>query len=275
MFISEKLMEIHKSMDKVLTKKQKNDFKNQMEDKAYDLNLDQYIYDACKQMNRRSIIPKTKDNHVGVELEFIGRQEDYVDINMMLMKKGLANNVILGYDVSIIYDDYNGDETGYEIRIIGTEKTIIPIVKKVLNILSWFETYTNDSCGFHVHLDARYRNKVKMYDKLFNLKNLFYKMVDPSRANNDYCFNVDDNDRCYATGGHSDGIEISDMNTVEVRLHHGTLKFEEISNWIRLLLKVVKTSSKKNGKLLKYGIPKFFGTKLTKYVKSQIKKYAA
>ncbi len=271
--MNKQMKEIKKLVKKACNADQYNRFLRNTEERE-DLII--FREEAKYLLPSRSIKPKTKENHVGVELEFIGPRNSYIDIMLAVMKAGLEKNVVLGYDGSIELD-YENDyfESGYEIRIIGTEKTIVSHLKKVLNILSWHDTYVNETCGFHVHLDGRNRDRYKMYDKLYNLKDLFYNMVESDRKYNTYCEYPDE--RRYETGGHYRGIELSDMDTIEVRLHHGTLDFDEVSNWVKLLLRTIKSTEKANSELWvdKDKVPKFVGPRLTKYVKKQIKRYAA
>lgn len=261
------LLGAKKVMKKVATKEK---YKELVIDNEY-MDTESYLEKINSYLSYRDIVPKTKQNHVGIELEFIAPKDSYINIMLNVVEKGLDKNVVLGYDGSI--DDFDYEErNGYEIKIIDTEKNIIKTVKRVLNILSWEDAYVNETCGFHVHLDGRNRNRIEMYDKLYNMKYILYKMANPSREDNSYCSMPEEPN--HDIGHHCEGIEITSKNTIEVRLHHGTLDFTEISNWIKLLLRIVKTSSKKNDVVwVKNNVPTFLGPRLVKHAKQQIKRY--
>jgi hypothetical protein len=231
------------------------------------LSPEQYLLKIESYLGNRIIKPKIKDDHVGIEIEFIGPDDLYIDLMMTILNKGLDKNVVLGWDGSIEVN-VESTHTGYEIKIIDTEKNIFKTLKKVMNILSWYDISVNESCGLHVHLDSRNKSQADMYDKLYNMKRILYRMVPFHRHDNGYC--LEPYEQNYEIGCHDKGIEISKHDTIEVRLHHGTLSYDEIANWLKLLIKIVSIDLYKNNKVWSR-VPKFLGPETAKYVKTQAK----
>jgi len=258
-----KILGAQKIMKKLASKDM---YKKLVDDNVY-FSPESYLNKIEGYLGQRIIKPKTSQNHVGIEIEFIGPDDMYIDLMMTILDKGLDKNVVLGPDGSINFDE-DSNERGYEIKIIDSEKNILATLKKVMNILSWYDIYVNESCGLHVHLDGRNQSKLDMYDKLYNMKQILYRMVPFHRHENVYC--LEPLERSYGTGFHTHGIEISKHDTVEVRLHYSTLDYNLIAGWIKMLIKIVSTDLSKNNKMW-IKTPKFLGPKITKYVKSQVK----
>lgn len=211
-----------------------------LENQLSDYSCHEFLNDINDAISDRVIKPVTKENHVGIEIEFCSHS-DFDDIMDDIFTYNLIDSVALGTDCSVY-----GPGEGYEIKLLGTEKTIHDILGKVCKLLSNHGAVVNDTCGLHVHIDCRNRKRDKVYRNMMRAQHLLYKMNPEHRQDNgysDWCWN-EDNQR----SGHYAGVEWSNKGTVEVRLHEGTTDFKTISNWVKLLVKIAnkKTLYPKN-----------------------------
>lgn len=185
-------------------------------------------------------------NYVGIELEFVSPVSSIV-LMEKIVKEKLSNYVTVTYDSSIDVDD---EGFGVEIKILAREAIVFQILKKVLNLLPQ-GSYVNKSCGLHVHLDMRNRDKEKAYESLYKALPYLTNRVDYTRLDNDYCrLNSDDElasfaealveDRYQAINPHS----YNKHKTLEVRLKESTLNFIEASSWVRDLIDIVNDKKK-------------------------------
>lgn len=200
--------------------------------------LDEVINDHTSL--RKSKKPKTKKNYVGVEIECFSSCERH-DLYLDLYEANLTEKVSVGSDGSVRPNSVS--QLPYEIRLIDTERGIANSLRKLMKILDKRDFRVNDTCGLHVHLDCRNRDKDAVYNRLLRSQILLYGLVGKNRLDNQFCRYSSSTTRYdkyrainYATGG---------KRTVEVRLHHATMNVDDIINWINLLVKVAnaKTSS--------------------------------
>jgi hypothetical protein len=207
--------------------------------------------------------PKLDDpeNYVGVEIEFHSpcHRNELADI---FFNEKLYNNCTLMCDASLgEYEDIHGTYYyGHELCIFAREDEINNLIKRAINILeNECHAEINDDCGLHIHIDARNRNQFALFSKLIKCEKLLFNLVDQNRENSEYCqrLNIESKDakgiwqeaggrigdiydgydkgRYYAVNGpHS----YNKHQTIEVRLHQGTLEYKEITNWLKLLLSI-------------------------------------
>lgn len=138
-------------------------------------------------------------------------------------------------------------------------------LQTVCQVLVSLKAKINKSCGLHIHFDARQFN-LSTWKRLFknwiNYQNIIDGMLPPSRRENRYCRNLLNGSNITAMFNRIDAarslIEFiriwSDRyfvlntksyaihGTVEFRQHSGTVEFEKIEKWIRLLDGLVKFS---------------------------------
>lgn len=177
--------------------------------------------------------PDTNKNYIGVELEFIS-PFNKTKIMTKLAKAKLEHKVNLGYDGSVECP-YTGDD-GYELRVLDKQSNIKTTLTKVLKVLKESEASVTEECGLHVHLDMRNRDKGSSYSKLYKALPTLAKMVHPSRLKNDYC----EMNESSESGGKYEAINsMTAFNTIEVRLHEGTLDKKKIHKWISTLTSIV------------------------------------
>lgn len=113
-------------------------------------------------------------------------------------------------------------------------------------------------CGLHVHIDLRDFNKqelVRLFYILRKVEHVTRLLVTEERGENEFCCATLGQIRTHNRNGFDDRVmehcedmqrysaynflSYYDHKTVEVRLHHGTLNYEEIRNWVLLHLAIV------------------------------------
>jgi hypothetical protein len=175
--------------------------------------------------------------YIGVEIEFITDNASFEEIEDELRFHGLKD-ICLGEDSSVSSDPYGDNCDGLELCVLTKIDDLEPI-KKTLAAIQNVDGYINSTCGLHVHLDMRHvsRKKAKAIAKrMANALPLLRSIVAPYRNKSRFC--KDDLSRSGVRYAAINTESLSKHGTIEVRLHQGTLDFNKISNWIRLLYKL-------------------------------------
>lgn len=192
--------------------------------------------------------PCIKDNYIGVELELIcniSREK----LNEEFIAAKLAGYVYVKGDSSIRRE--NDNEHCHEVTILAKQVDYIDIVQRVCAVLnnSRVGSYVNNSCGMHVHFDARNRKHEVMYTNLVRMLPLLKQIVPTTRTEgsqaHSYCqlnksdvFNEKD-----ARYQAINPTSVRSHKTIEVRLHGGTTNAAKIINWIKICLCAVDSET--------------------------------
>lgn len=200
-------------------------------------------------------IPKTNDNYVGVEIEFISKGDKY-KVAQALADQGVQDFVFLQDDGSLRPEKEDFIHA-HELCVLAPEKFINGILKAVMIALDKAECKVNHRCGLHVHLDARNRDRTVMFNNLSKAQRILYAMnpasrVDGTRADGktkDTIYSkrieaTDFNEAMEMTAGGDRywGINVAAFNkhkTIEIRIHSGSTNFTKISNWVTILMAIV------------------------------------
>lgn len=210
--------------------------------------------------------PKQKTNHVGIEIECFG----YISpsaLYILLLDHQLDDYIQIGEDGSI--DHHSGDS--YELRVLVPEKKLGKILPRIGKFLKAAKLKTNMTCGLHVHLDMRNRNFKRCHTNLIKMQNVLFSLVDSDRWNNTYCkFTTTQNshERYLAINSRS----YTDLKTIEIRLHQGTVDMLKVQKWIDLLLTIVNAKTIKEVKEVKTEADAVVWFKSHKKLNSYIKK---
>ena len=195
---------------------------------------------------------KIKANYVGLELELfaeLGREE----LNKEFIKAGLAGTVYIKDDGSIRTEI--SSQKAHEVTALFREEYTAETVKKICAVLNSLRVKgsVNNSCGLHVHLDARNRNPEVMYYNFVSSLPMLKNMVPNCRVtNSQYC--AINNSKVMASSPHPTGgstryqavnpESYSKYKTVEIRLHSGSINATKIINWIKILTTIANHPTK-------------------------------
>lgn len=218
--------------------------------------------------------PKNKGKHIGVELECLSKN-DWRTISEGLIDAGLEKYCQVTSDGSIDTDWEHGVDV--EVCVIARQHSIVKIIKKVCRVLKNYECIVNDSCGLHVHIDMRNRSVKNSYKRLVNAQSILEKKVKPHRIKGEYSERnqCDDMNLVLSYDGFGDARyykldgelkakykhmedkfqtaeedqqigrylainpeSYDEHETIECRLHEGTLDSRKIGSWINLLVDI-------------------------------------
>jgi Putative amidoligase enzyme len=189
--------------------------------------------------------PLTKARHVGIEIEFLAPIL-IKDVAKKLDAAGLGGTCQIKGDGSV--EDDNGQLAGHELNVLCRESNYRITLRKVCLFLASIGATVNRTCGLHVHIDMRRRDRDLVFHNLVQCQDLFFQMQPKSRLRNNYCRRtevtsfMEASQTYYRTAINADAYKRH--KTIEVRLHAGTTNYEKISCWVAMLLKVADKSSK-------------------------------
>ncbi len=202
--------------------------------------------------------PNTSDPHVGIEIEFYCSL-DTQEVADLLFASDIGEYVTLKDDGSIQPANdvpcrcpYSCHETcpaylmrsyhGHEICVLVKQSEVRDVVARVCRFIRSIGGEVNSSCGLHVHIDMRQRDVRNSYNNLFKLQSLLFSLCPERRKRNNYCAPIKSCRVPKAGGGRYRSINSESLrrhNTLEVRLHHGTVKAKDIICWVNLLTRTV------------------------------------
>ena len=187
--------------------------------------------------------PQTKDNYIGVEIEFFC-DLNAEDLSFKLYEQGLGKHIFLRTDGSIRAEN---QMYPHELNILGKEKEIKDIIKLVSKVLLSANAKVNKTCGLHVHLDMRAKDHIVAFHNLVSAQNILFAMNPFSRQSGTYCRRQDTKIFKEAAGTGNRDMRYFGINatahakhgTIEIRMHSGTVQAVKINNWIDLLLCII------------------------------------
>ena len=183
--------------------------------------------------------PRTQEKHIGIELEFISSAERN-QLGAMLSEAGLGEYVHLKGDGSIRVD--KSGYSAHELSACIPESQRKVVISKIAAVLKEAGALINKSCGFHVHLDMRNRDRQKSFSNLVSAQNVFYAMNPKSRKESNYCKKTLSKDLDKERNGSRykgvNAAALSKYGTLEIRIHSGTVDDAKINNWVDLLISV-------------------------------------
>lgn len=195
--------------------------------------FEEKIYTATRRKN-----PATKNRHIGIEIECISKLTQ-----RELIKKLPANLVpfvTFKKDFSILAsDDY---QYVHEVVVCAEERKIKGLVEEISTFLKENKCTVNASCGLHVHVDTRKiceNEYIKLAQKFAKFQKILFAIQPKSRQKNEYCkrlrkATLNKKSRYYAINT----LSRNKYNTLEIRVHSGTIEAIKINNFIDLLTKI-------------------------------------
>jgi len=250
-----------------------------------------FLKDQEKRIVFSPKIPKDKNNYIGVELEFMcDWNQD--KLGLALFEAGVGKQVTLTVDGSLRCcndrkpEDCPDHKNKYlhELCVLTKENEYKDIMKKVCDLLSKAGATVNKSCGMHVHLDMRNRDAEKAYQNLLSAQGILFKMNPKSRIekyakkvierNFEVMKNKPDHGEYRYLG--INPIAMHRHQTIETRIHSGTIDYTKITNWIAILVKIANHKERiiKNFVSLKLFCEEFnIDAKLKAYMLERIEKF--
>lgn len=199
--------------------------------------------------------PQTKDHHVGVEIEFVSKMDQFALAQAFVDEK-VEEFVNLTTDGSLRGE---GEfKQCHEVRLLAPENLVVQALERALRAINKDKaSKVTKLCGLHVHLDVRKRDKQKVYNNLLKAQKILYAMNPVSRLTGEdskgqkgtvYSKQVTKStleeamteasnagDRYYGINV----LSIGKHNTIEIRIHSGSTDYMKISNWIKILMGIV------------------------------------
>lgn len=167
-----------------------------------------------KRNHSASIAPRTREPHIGVEIECIAR-------NSKSHKAMLAQRSLPCSDGSL--GDY-----GCEYKLCAPADKVVRKAALLVSHVRHAGAYIDSRCGLHVHLDCRHADRMriaKVCDWLGTQQNWLFSIMPKSRRQNSYCSRS-------INEGHYSWCNLTAKRTIEIRLHGGTLNPHKMAGWL-------------------------------------------
>jgi hypothetical protein len=197
--------------------------------------------DVKLRLLRHTFGPIGPEPHVGLELEC--GVPNLRKLNEELAKAGLAIKAEVVSDGSVHFDELSS----CEVRLCFRRRELVDVMTRAGAALRSAGAQVNKTCGLHVHIDCRNRDGGQVFTRLVRSLKWLYAVVAPSRRTvpaqgnygGYYCrrnksASMRHRTRYQAINGHA----YSAHQTIEVRLHQGTVDENKIIQWVRLLLAI-------------------------------------
>ena len=183
--------------------------------------------------------PDTPEKYVGIEVECYSGAGESVVMGKLL-NSSIKDYVTIGEDSSVEYP-YSGNNRDYEFRILVPVSQLRTVLTGVCAFLKDIKAKVNASCGLHVHLDMRSHDVSKAFYNLAVSEKLLMSCVKEARRKSTYCHPVNSTSYKKAIEEHTkyrtiNASAYNEHKTLEVRVHHGSVKFEEIYPWTKVLV---------------------------------------
>ena len=188
-------------------------------------------------------IPYSKDDYVGVEIEMFSKF-NRKELNKKFIDNKLTLKVKNKTDSSISPED---NKHPLETTVLFKYNETDTVIKKVCDILKEGEAKVNNSCGLHVHLDARNKNYDVMFHNLVSCLGVLNKLVPHNRINATHYCKQNTTTNMKATSDRYQAINptsYAKYKTIEVRLHSGTVNATKIINFVHILQSIVNKKDK-------------------------------
>lgn len=166
--------------------------------------------------------PRTSDLHVGVEIE---------------VNYPCAETFRRGVGIDCHRDGSLGSY-GAEYKLLAKSTRIVQEATELVQELWKRRARVDRKCGVHVHLDVRQLSRVRVDELLRWLREtqeVWFGLVPPSRRNNHYIKRIEANEYL---NGHYTWANPTSYDTVEIRLHGGTLNPYKLAGWLTAMIHV-------------------------------------
>ncbi len=162
--------------------------------------------------------PRTAEPHIGVEIEV-----KYAD----------TVNFRRGVGIDCHRDGSLGDY-GAEYKVLAKSGAVVAEAAELVETLWKRRARVDRKCGMHVHLDVRQltdSRREELMTWLWKTQDAWFDLMPPSRRTNHYVAKLNGPD-----GSHYSWANRSPYNTVEIRLHGGTLNPHKVAGWLTAMV---------------------------------------
>ncbi len=135
--------------------------------------------------------------------------------------------------------DSSLSECSAEFKLLSPKDRAVRLAKQLVHELWERGGRVSNRCGLHVHLDARQVSAVRVEELLDwaqRTQDTWFQMVPESRRNTHYIRRIEGR---YDYSDHCVWMHKTHYDTVEVRLHPGTLNAHKIGGWITAMIHVM------------------------------------
>ena len=212
-----------------------------------------------------SLLPKTKHDYIGIEIECISKYAPAI-VALKLKELGLEDYVTIDFDGSIDNPDFhedidddsleyymlNDEIDGYEFCLLCKQKELPEVLNKVDIFLADIEAYVNEKCGLHVHIDIRNKSKKNVIKNLLKHHDKICLASYPTRLEGEYCVPLNVDERRWLLNSEEFNTKYkiinpyTNYNTIEIRSHEGTVDTKEILGWCNYLIEIAYSGTLKN-----------------------------
>lgn len=177
-----------------------------------------------------STIPNNGKQYVGLELEVIQKKSERVS--------------------NAWYKKHDGSLSSGGVEIVLTKPKTLKGISSALHSLDKEfiknKVRANDTCGLHIHLNSKFKTKaqlLKFIQVCIDCQESVYSLVNENHQHNDYCNKLYYNaEASYLYSSKYDWLHCikkrDKPNSIEIRVHQGTVNKAEIKNWIELWSKI-------------------------------------
>lgn len=171
-----------------------------------------------KRGHNASVAPRTREPHIGVEIECIARN-------------GRAHKAMLAQRSLPCADGSLGDY-GCEYKLCAPANKVVRKASLLVSHVRHAGAFVDSRCGLHVHLDCRSAERTRILqvcDWLREQQNWLFSLMPKSRRQNSYCTRT-------INDGHYSWCNMTGKRTLEIRLHGGTLNPHKMTGWLSAML---------------------------------------
>lgn len=163
--------------------------------------------------------PTCSAPHIGVEVE---------------VKYASSRDLNRGVTIECHADGSLGDY-GAEYKVLAKATDAIATTTELVHELWKRRARVDRKCGMHVHIDVRQIDASRVREVmawLFRTQETWFTMVPPSRRNNMYVTRLSSP----TASSHYTWANTSPYNTIEIRIHGGTLNPYKVAGWLAALI---------------------------------------
>ncbi len=162
--------------------------------------------------------PRTNVPHIGVEIECEATSSEALRVMSAQSLRPHADGSLTSM--------------GCEFKICVPENQTDKVIRFAGRLSECGAKITSD-CGLHVHMDARgirHDRQIQFLEWMQSQQDWIFSIMPPSRQNNHFCKKLSGSSHYW--NHHYQWAHMTDYNTIEIRVHGGTLNPHKINGWL-------------------------------------------